>query len=183
MTDDLVKRLREVAIEKQSEAWGRVDGGQDCSISAMLAEECADRIEAQAAEIERLRGERERLALAICGGEDAPGYANAQTVETLIGVAEENRRFCHSERDRANSAESDAANARKVVRQLRDRLLRMDALLREVPGALSASFNAGREEGEGGSIRRQAKHLERVEALRAAIAKHDSEGVGTNDAV
>jgi hypothetical protein len=37
-----------------------------------------------------LREERERLALAICGGEDAPGYANAQTVETLEKVARDN---------------------------------------------------------------------------------------------
>ena len=39
----------------------------------------------------QLRAERERLALAICGGEDAPGYANAQTVETLEHVAKQNR--------------------------------------------------------------------------------------------
>jgi lipopolysaccharide biosynthesis regulator YciM len=38
-----------------------------------------------------LQAERERLALAICGGEDAPGYANAQTVETLEHVAKQNR--------------------------------------------------------------------------------------------
>lgn len=43
--------------------------------------------EAGSDEVERLRAERERLALAICGGEDAPGYANAQTVETLERVA------------------------------------------------------------------------------------------------
>lgn len=47
------------------------------------------------AEIERLTRERERLALAICGGEDAPGYANAQTVETLHSLRERavNRRL------------------------------------------------------------------------------------------
>ena len=38
-----------------------------------------------------LQAERERLALAICGGEDAPGYANAQTVEALEHVAKQNR--------------------------------------------------------------------------------------------
>ena len=45
--------------------------------------EAADRIE-------ELEAERERLALAICGGEDAPGYANAQTVETLEKVTRDN---------------------------------------------------------------------------------------------
>ena len=51
MTDDLIKRLCEVAIEKQSEAWGRGGGEQDCSISAILAEEWADRIEKLKAEL------------------------------------------------------------------------------------------------------------------------------------
>jgi len=57
----------------------------------------ADRIEALTdaliakARIEALTAERERLALAICGGEDAPGYANAQTVETLEHVAKQNQ--------------------------------------------------------------------------------------------
>ena len=41
--------------------------------------------------VEQLTAERERLALAICGGEDAPGYANAQTVETLEHVAKQNQ--------------------------------------------------------------------------------------------
>lgn len=42
--DDLVKRLREVSMEKQQEAWGRLDGGQDLSIGAMLADEAAEAI-------------------------------------------------------------------------------------------------------------------------------------------
>lgn len=43
------------------------------------------------AENERLTKERERLALAICGGEDAPGWANAQTVEYLEQAVKESR--------------------------------------------------------------------------------------------
>ena len=42
-------------------------------------------------ERDALTTERERLALAICGGEDAPGHANAQTVETLEHVAKQNQ--------------------------------------------------------------------------------------------
>ena len=53
--DDLIARLREMALEKQSEAWGRIDGGQDLSIGAMLAEETANRIEALEAENASLR--------------------------------------------------------------------------------------------------------------------------------
>ena len=45
MSDDLVKRLREVSLEKHQEAWARSDGGQDLTIGAMLADEAADRIE------------------------------------------------------------------------------------------------------------------------------------------
>ena len=45
---------------------------------------------AAADRIAALEAERERLALAICGGEDAPGYANAQTVEALEKVANDN---------------------------------------------------------------------------------------------
>jgi len=45
MSDDLVERLREVSFEKHQEAWGRLDGGQDLTIGAMLAEQAADRIE------------------------------------------------------------------------------------------------------------------------------------------
>ena len=46
MSDYLVSRLRECAEEKQQEAWGRADGGQDLSIGAALADEAADRISA-----------------------------------------------------------------------------------------------------------------------------------------
>jgi hypothetical protein len=45
MSDDLVKRLREVSLEKHQEAWARSDGGQDLTIGAMLADEAADRIQ------------------------------------------------------------------------------------------------------------------------------------------
>ena len=48
---DLVDRLREVSAEKQSEAWGRQDGGQDLSIGAMLADEAADYITAIEAQL------------------------------------------------------------------------------------------------------------------------------------
>lgn len=55
MSDDLVWRLREVSFEKHHEAWGRLDGGQDLTIGAMLAEQAADRIEELEAENKLLR--------------------------------------------------------------------------------------------------------------------------------
>lgn len=70
-------------------------------------------IEREAADaIERLRREREELALAICGGEDAPGYANAQTVETLVKIVEDSRRI---DRARAEAAEAKLATALAFV--------------------------------------------------------------------
>ena len=69
MSDDLVKRLR---------------SANDESFVETLCGEAADRIE-------QLTAERDRLALAICGGEDAPGYAHAQTVEALEYALKQNR--------------------------------------------------------------------------------------------
>lgn len=57
MSEELVRRLRETAEEKHGEAWRRIDGGQDLSIGAMLADEAADRI----AELEAERDRAEAL--------------------------------------------------------------------------------------------------------------------------
>jgi hypothetical protein len=46
---------------------------------------------------------------------------------------------------------------------------RLEALLKTVPSALSYAFDAGMEESEGGSARRQAISMKPVEELRAAI--------------
>ena len=93
-------------------------------------------LRAIAAENAALRAERERLALAICGGEDAPGYANSRTVEELEAVARKARRE-HGEdvdrllRDQAENAalraRAEAAEAEEAeVERLREAV---DALL------------------------------------------------------
>lgn len=99
MTDDLVTRLNGLA---------------DCDSRAgeplgKCMREAAARIEEQAATIARLEGERERLALAICGGEDAPGYANAQPVEALEKVARDNAAAAMWQIDRTMKAEAQVA--------------------------------------------------------------------------
>lgn len=82
MNDDLVDRLH----------WHHnFIGSNPWSDGYPFLREIRDRLGDAAARIEQLAAERERLALAICGGEDAPGYANAQTVETLEHVAKQNR--------------------------------------------------------------------------------------------
>ena len=61
--------------------------------------------------IEELVKERERLALAICGGEDAPGYANAQPVEVLERVARDNAAWGMRQVDQTTHAEAKLAKA------------------------------------------------------------------------
>lgn len=60
----------------------------------------------------KAEGERERLALAICGGEDLPGYANAASVEALEKIADQNRKWSMEMIDRVLAAEAALATAR-----------------------------------------------------------------------
>lgn len=71
----IVERLREVAMEKHQAAWGRIDGGQDLSIGAMLADEAAD-------EIERLQAELREARLAL---EQIANSATSRTGEYTTG--------------------------------------------------------------------------------------------------
>jgi hypothetical protein len=64
--------------------------------------------------------ERERLALAICGGEDAPGYANAQTVETLEKVARDNANATIAQINRTLAVETKLAKAVASLETLED---------------------------------------------------------------
>ena len=69
MADDLVKQLREGALEKQQEAWDRADGGQDLSIEAGLALVAADRLESLEAALQAA----DELARAMQREEDCFG--------------------------------------------------------------------------------------------------------------
>lgn len=124
MSDDMIARLR-----------GRRERCHDLSgiyyTEDMDCQAAADRIEALERDrriildardrtfalmlerAERAEAERERLALAICGGEDVPGYANAASVEELEGIA---RKAARDHMATINmmlraEAERDAANA------------------------------------------------------------------------
>lgn len=46
MDDSLVDRLRDESLALQKHAWSRMDGGQECSLSANLADEAANVITA-----------------------------------------------------------------------------------------------------------------------------------------
>lgn len=132
------------------------------------------------AEIERFREWTQYARVAVTGDLPRRILARLDAERARAEKAERERDAVTAEalewRGMVAAVEADAANARHVVRRLRERLLKQDALLKQVPGALSAAFNAGVEEREGGSARRQTKFLEPVEVLRAAIANHASEG-------
>ena len=98
MSDELVKRLR---------------GWDHCWPSPGL-----ERAVAKAADrIVTLAAERERLALAICGGEGVPGYANAQTVETLEHVAKQNRQSHDATINSLLAAEAERDRMREAMQQ------------------------------------------------------------------
>jgi hypothetical protein len=67
-------------------------------------------------QMHELREERERLALAICGGEDAPGYANAQTVDTLEKVARDSANATMAHINRTLAVEAKLAKAVEALR-------------------------------------------------------------------
>jgi len=70
--------------------------------------------------IEELVKERERLALAICGGEDAVGYANAQSVEALEKVARDNAAMTMWQIDKTMQAEAKLTKAVAGLRKIAD---------------------------------------------------------------
>ena len=87
-----------------------------------------------AARIEQLTEERDRLALAICGGEDAPGYANAQTVETLEHVAKQNRQ---SHWATINSLLAEEAERDEALNQLDSARYSVDVLERRMAAVMA----------------------------------------------
>ena len=80
---------------------------------------CRAGVPALIARVRELERERERLALAICGGEDAPGYANAQTVETLEKLARDSAKDMTQEIDRTLAAEATVATLTAQVEAMR----------------------------------------------------------------
>lgn len=95
MADDLKQRLRDCSESKQSEAWMRIDGGQDLCIGAMLADEAADRIEALeaqlAAEVAHADRLNERLREMV--NEPSNGFAHGRA---FIALADHKARRARS---------------------------------------------------------------------------------------
>lgn len=66
-------------------------------------------------EIAALRRENSELRLAICGGEDAPGYADSLSVETILGVLRDN--YASWRRDSELAWDGETANSWKARAQ------------------------------------------------------------------
>ena len=108
MTDELVIEARKGGpCAELGDRCRAIEAASGCFCAAV-----ADRIE-------DLQAERERLALAICGGEDAPGYANAQTVETLEHVAKQNRQSHGATINSLLAAEAERDRLREALNQSR----------------------------------------------------------------
>jgi hypothetical protein len=88
----LVERLREEAIGRQQLAWGRIDGGQEYTLSAMLAEEAATALEQLQAENERLKDATRNL-IATMEANIMPlsreEYAEVQAARALLQPKEQ----------------------------------------------------------------------------------------------
>lgn len=81
-------------------AWPVKDSGHPGASEATIAD-----LRTLLADHARLEAENEELRLAICGGEDAPGYAAAQTLETILNVLEGNYAHWRYEAERAMALE------------------------------------------------------------------------------
>lgn len=89
-------------------------------------EMAADGIETQAnklrAELTRLQEENGQLRLAICGGEDAPGYADSLPLADILGVAANNLGSWREASDRAARLQEEVKGLRGTGQFLIDRI-------------------------------------------------------------
>jgi len=68
-------------------------------------------------ELERLEGENETLRLAICGGEDAPGYAASLPLEAILGVLRDNYTQWRDASETASRREEQVRVLRGAIQQ------------------------------------------------------------------
>lgn len=108
MTDSDLKHLRAVAegaiAGLDTKAWmPLLEFHREVVPATVLT--LLDRIQAQ-------EGERESLHLAICGGEDAPGYAASLSHEKIVGVLKDN--YASWKRDSELAWDGETANTWKA---------------------------------------------------------------------
>jgi len=109
-----------------------------------------------ASELTRLREENSRLRLAICGGEDAPGYADSLPLADILGVAANNLGSWREASDRA-------ARLQEEVKGLRGRASELDGELRGLLHGLPELLESGGLTDEEGLIEKAWMTLTRPE--------------------
>ena len=107
--EGLVERLRVKGRQEREQA--------NHHIRRMEVEriEAATALTALQAENVRLRGERQLLAEAICGGEDIPGLLESTPVEALVGIARKTHRDHSEEIDARIKAEAERDELISVI--------------------------------------------------------------------
>jgi len=102
---------------------GYPDSVEITAVHALLTDHTTrgETIAKQADEIEALR-------LAICGGEDAPGYAMSLPLDVVLDVARQNTARWFGEADRAIAAEAKLVESEAREEALRDALKDIDAM-------------------------------------------------------
>lgn len=83
----------------------KIDGEKSCACAYDYPDDiCA----VHSPKLAKAEAERYALAMAICGGEDAPGYLDSVSVEEIVAVHKQN---CQWQIDRAERAEADLRDA------------------------------------------------------------------------
>lgn len=117
-------------------------------------------------ELKAAREERDELRLAICGGEDAPGYNASLSHETILGVLRDN--YASWKRDSELAWDGETANTWKALAQAAEAAL--DRINRVASCGTVKAFLALPDEDKG---RFFALALDDSERRKAAEAKAD----------
>lgn len=112
MTDELMEAQR-----KRLEQLARL-----CPLTLSLSQADGDAIRTLLAALDQRDAEVERLRLAICGGEDAPGYAMSLPLETILQVQDDNRQTW--KRDSELAWDGETANSWKARAQAAEQRLK-----------------------------------------------------------
>jgi hypothetical protein len=112
------ERAEKAEAELAAERAEKKELDAECRV---LAKRCIEKD----ARVKELEDERYKLAYAITGGEDAPGYLDSLSAETLVEVARKNTQHWFAETDRADKAETKLAACEKQLSK--DRKLRNEA--------------------------------------------------------
>lgn len=148
MTDELTEAQR-----KRLEQLARL-----CPLTLSLSQADGDAIHALLAALDQRDAEVERLRLAICGGEDAPGYAMSLPLETILQVQDDNRQTW--KRDSELAWDGETANSWKARAQAAEqRLKAVTEALEDATAHLVAATSLARDGGRKAAASNKIFHI------------------------